>query len=65
MELFPSVESLLMTDPFFRPLNLRPQKRQRQASDATMMCDVRDKEATFEVVAGRWDLCGWVTAPLT
>ena len=59
MELFPSFASVLMTDPFFRPLNLRPQQQQqgraRRFSGASMLCDVTDKVDKFEVVAGR---CG-------
>ena len=58
MELFPSFASVLMTDPFFRPLNLRPQQQQQarasRFSGASMLCDVTDKVDKFEVVAGRW-----------
>ena len=47
-----------MTDPFFRPLNLRPQQQQQaraaRFSGASMLCDVTDKVDKFEVVAGRY-----------
>ena len=54
MELFPSFASVLMTDPFFRPLNLRPQQQQQARASrfagASLLCDVTDKVDKFEVL---------------